>query len=357
MKSLKKFLIAFLGIVTVLALSSCSLIYATKYKNSDIDTSASPDGKYKVAFQAVGEPDWPFGYSHARLVLENENGVIIKHQIDVANDGAMLHSNNWAVSWQDNCVQIIINGEEQRDELYVLYFDGTVEREEKGECEENSLWNSRTFWDTTPISVENIVFSTEAGESGLTFSDSISNYISSFNSIYQQIYATDYLTPLSDWPHFLDISTYFEYASVHFRFSADEQLWSIPTISIYTPQDEDCIYEIELTFDDHGYQESLYEEFEKICFCSLKTVLPELSNTDISDLYEKLYSQTNENFWGEYYTYGETERPALNTIYQYGTVGLYGYYGAGTANICVIPLTQETIAQLEQEGVEIVEIE
>lgn len=59
---------------------------------------------------------------------------------------------------------------------------------------------------------------------------------------------------------------------------------------------------------------------------------------------------------GDYYTYGGTERPLLNMIYYYNGIGLYGYYGAGTANICIIPMTQETLIQFEQEGIEIREI-
>ena len=127
-------------------------------------------------------------------------------------------------------------------------------------------------------------------------------------------------------------------------------------MSIYTPDNNNYIYEIELTFDDHGYQESLYEEFKRICFYSLKVFLPELSDTEINSLYKELYLQTNNNFWGDYYTYGDTERPMLTTIYYYNGIGFYGYYGAGTANICMIPVTQESLLQFEKEGVEIREI-
>lgn len=357
MKVLKKIPLALLGIGVGFALLLGRFLYTTKYKISDIDSARSIDGNYQVSFQAIGEPDWPFGASHARLVLKDKNGIISQSKIKVANDGGMLQPDNWHVIWQGNCVQIIISGEEQEGEIDTLYFDGTVTSERIGK--KNSVQEIQKLWDITPIHTDKFHFSTQTAENkkGETvFTAFINDFISSFNRIYQQMYAEDYLPPISSWTRLLEQSPCFEYDSVHYRFSADEQTWSMPTISIYTSKNEDGIYEIKLTFDEHGDQEPLYTQFEKMCFCSLKTILPEQSNADIRDLYEKLYIQTEENFWGDYPSDDGTERPAINKIYQYDTVGLYGYYGAGTANLCVIPLTQKAIAWFKQEGVEMVEI-
>lgn len=357
MKLLNKVLLVFLVIGAGLALLLGSFIYTTEYKVSYIDSDISADGNHEIILQAVGEPDCPFGYSHARLVLKDKNRVISKYKIEVANDGGTLYPENWNVSWQDDCVQIIIYGEEQDDGLYTLYFDGAVT--EGVVHKKNSLKGKRKLLNKETISTENINFPTEVVENengGMVFSASISDFIWSFNSIYMQVYGEDYLTSLSNWMHLHDKSPCFEYNCIHYTFSADKQIASMPTITIYTPENGNGIYEIKLTFDDHGYQESLYKEFENICFFTLKTVIPELSNADISDLYEKLYYQAKENFWGDYYPYGGAERPSLNIIYQYSTVGFYGYYGAGTANICIIPLTQGNIVQFKQEDVEVIEI-
>lgn len=357
MKLLNKVLLVFLIIGAGLALLLGSFIYITEYKVSDIDSEISADGNHEIIFQAVGEPDWPFGYSHARLVLKDKNRVISKYKIEVANDGGTLYPENWNVSWQDSCVQIIIYGEEQDDGLYTLYFDGTVT--EGAVHKKNSSRGNGKLPDKETISTENINFSTEAveNEKGETvFSASIRDFIWNFNSIYAQVYEEYYLTSPSNWTPLHDKSPCFEYNCVHYIFSADEQIASMPTITIYAPEDGKNIYEIKLTFDDHGYQESLYKEFENICFFVLKTVIPELSNADIIDLYEKLYYQAKENFWGDYYPYGGAKRPSLNIVYQYDTVGFYGYYGAGTANICIIPITRENMVQFKQEGTEIIEI-
>ena len=106
-----------------LLLLTGSYVYVTKYKITDIDSSVSPDGKYEVLFQSVGDPDWPFGHSHARITLKQDDKTIKQFKLDVANDGGVLHPENWHVSWDDTCVIITISGEEQDDALYTLYYD------------------------------------------------------------------------------------------------------------------------------------------------------------------------------------------------------------------------------------------
>ncbi|MBR3153951.1 MAG: hypothetical protein IKF10_02995 [Lachnospiraceae bacterium] len=113
-------------ILAALLLLIGSFIYVTRYKISDIDAATSPDSEHEIVFQAVGEPDWPFGYSHARIVLKRNSETVTTHKFDVANDGGVLHPENWSVRWEENCVKVIISGEEQPDAFYTYYFDGTV---------------------------------------------------------------------------------------------------------------------------------------------------------------------------------------------------------------------------------------
>ena len=91
----------------LLFLTGC-YVYVTKYKITDIDSSVSPDGKYEVLFQRVGDPDWPFGHSHARITLKQDDKTMEQFKLDVANDGGVLHPENWHVSWDDTCVIITI---------------------------------------------------------------------------------------------------------------------------------------------------------------------------------------------------------------------------------------------------------
>lgn len=101
-----------------------SFTYATKYRINPVDSSVSPDGKYELLLQQIGDPEWPFGSTHARLVLKDESGIITKYPFYVLNDGCSVHQDSWKVTWTDTYVKVVISGEEQNDDQYILYFDG-----------------------------------------------------------------------------------------------------------------------------------------------------------------------------------------------------------------------------------------
>ena len=71
MKKYFKVIICFIGLVCAMILIlGISFSYITNYKKVTIDTSNSPDGKYELTLQAVGEPGWPFGSASGQLVLK-----------------------------------------------------------------------------------------------------------------------------------------------------------------------------------------------------------------------------------------------------------------------------------------------
>ena len=47
-------------------------------------------GKYELLLQQIGDPEWPFGSTHARLVLKDESGIITKYPFYVLNIMAQL---------------------------------------------------------------------------------------------------------------------------------------------------------------------------------------------------------------------------------------------------------------------------
>ena len=104
-----------------------SFTYTTRYKIHDVASYTSPDGKYELLFQQVGDPDWPFGHTHARLVLQDEAGTIAKYSFDIADDGANASSDLCQVTWKATQVEAVISGEEQNDNQYILYFNGKTE--------------------------------------------------------------------------------------------------------------------------------------------------------------------------------------------------------------------------------------
>lgn len=127
-KMLKWIAISLAVVMFALALWMGWFIYVTEYRITDIDTDISPDGQYALQFQAVGEPDFPFGDSHARIVLKRGNTILAKTgTLDVANDGGTLAKGNWDTEWKDDRAIVTLHGEEQPDAFVVLYFDGSIE--------------------------------------------------------------------------------------------------------------------------------------------------------------------------------------------------------------------------------------
>ena len=70
MKKFLKIMLCIMGsLLAVIVLFWCCISYAVNYKKTTCDTSVSPNKKYELTLQAVGEPDWPFGSASGRLVL------------------------------------------------------------------------------------------------------------------------------------------------------------------------------------------------------------------------------------------------------------------------------------------------
>lgn len=129
-KIIKTLCIIVAVVLTVIIVLIGSFIYVTDYRISDIDASVSPDGKYELIYQNIGEPDFPYGYAHVRLILKCGQETITEHRFDVADDGGSPTAEQWNVDWENSCVRVTVSGEEQPDYLYILYFDGTVKSKE-----------------------------------------------------------------------------------------------------------------------------------------------------------------------------------------------------------------------------------
>lgn len=126
-KSLKGSL-SLIGIVfLIVAVLYGSFLYITKYKITDVGAETSIDGRYKVVFQQIGEPDFPFGATQIRILVKRENGTLVdKKETSIYDDGAMLREANWEVFFYPAGVKIVIKGREQEDTAYIVYYDTTT---------------------------------------------------------------------------------------------------------------------------------------------------------------------------------------------------------------------------------------
>lgn len=97
--------------------------YLIVFKVLNVDTSVSSDGEYSLTMQAVGEPLF-FGPADGQFILKKGKKRISKVKFSLRDDGGNISQDTWHVTWKKNQVEIIIYGEEQNDEQFLLFFDG-----------------------------------------------------------------------------------------------------------------------------------------------------------------------------------------------------------------------------------------
>ncbi len=115
------------SIVLILLLIIGVCAYFLKLDVGDIDKSDSPDGKYTLTMQMIGEPVL-FGSADGRLVLKEGKEKRAECRFTLADDGMSIVPGCWQVRWYDDRVEAIISGSEQRDEQIVIYFNGKTEK-------------------------------------------------------------------------------------------------------------------------------------------------------------------------------------------------------------------------------------
>lgn len=103
-----------------------SFHYRVNYAKTEVITSVSDDGKHTLTVYMIGEPDWPFGSTHCRFDLRNGNKRIVKEPFSIHDDGVAASENNFAITWREDRVEILVTASEQPDEMCIIYFDGMV---------------------------------------------------------------------------------------------------------------------------------------------------------------------------------------------------------------------------------------
>jgi len=127
MKKVVKTIACIVGVFLFVALVFfLCLKYKISWKITDIGTEQSPDGRYSVVFQAVGEADWPFGASHAKVTFKDGDSVVASFRQDIHDDGGQFYPGNYSVEWMESEVIITFKGSEQPDVAVEVFYDGRV---------------------------------------------------------------------------------------------------------------------------------------------------------------------------------------------------------------------------------------
>ena len=131
MKKFLKIILCIMGsFIALIVVFWFCISYTANYKKTTCDTSVSPDRKYELTLQAVGEPEWSFGSASGRLVLMEGKDKISQTDFELYNDGGIISSRCWEVTWYEDYAEVILSGEEQFDERVTLYFDGSVDMQQ-----------------------------------------------------------------------------------------------------------------------------------------------------------------------------------------------------------------------------------
>lgn len=137
-KTVRNILIAVIVILLITGVFWAVTVYVRDYKVRDVAQSVSPDGKYELVLQAVGEADWPFGPADGRLILREGERKVSEADFIVYDDGKMIWEDTWEVTWFEDHVEVILSGEEKTDELVRLYYDGEKEWEQPAESRQET---------------------------------------------------------------------------------------------------------------------------------------------------------------------------------------------------------------------------
>lgn len=106
-------------------------------------------------------------------------------------------------------------------------------------------------------------------DNALYFANSLEDFIDCYNANYYNDNGSNYIQPYSEWYSYIqDFGRY--KGDMHYEFTADKKIWTLPTITVYTSQDETVIKELTVDFDDHSYTEKMYKKYEEMCFYTLK---------------------------------------------------------------------------------------
>ena len=190
----------------------------------------------------------------------------------------------------------------------------------------------------------------------LVFTISTSDYVESYNSYYKVDYCRSLLPPVSQWQCFsYDSAIHSEYETKCYSFTEDEHVYSLPTITVYVPTNDDYIQQITVNFDEHSFTQSGFEQYKEMCYYTMKVFFPDLSDARIMDLCAEIVALGNQNVFSSDEWFSKNAVP-FALFYREG-IGVYPYFAIGDwEHFCIIPVTEETVTEFGEKGVQIHEI-
>ena len=190
----------------------------------------------------------------------------------------------------------------------------------------------------------------------LVFTISTSDYVESYNSYYKVDYCRSLLPPVSQWQCVTyDSAIHSEYETKCYSFTEDAHVYSLPTITVYVPTNDDYIQQITVNFDEHSFTQSGFEQYKEMCYYTMKVFFPDLPDARIMDLCTEIVALGNQNVFSSDEWFSKNAVP-FALFYREG-IGVYPYFAIGDwERFCIIPVTEEAVTEFGEKGVQIHEI-
>lgn len=182
----------------------------------------------------------------------------------------------------------------------------------------------------------------------LLFSISMEEFIDCYNAYYREDNGIDYLQPYSEWYSYVqDFGKH--RGAIHYEFTADKKIWTLPTITVFSLEGERTILELTVNFDDHSYSDEMYAQYEEMCFYTLRVFFPNLKKQKIIQLYKDINELAYQNIFPNGQGFHSGNPPS--DLYYQNEIGVYPYFAFGeSVRLCMIPVTPKLIKAYEKKG-------
>lgn len=247
--------------------------------------------------------------------------------------------------------------------LIVMFFILSLSKCSVSQIHGNEQLDSASEAPFVPIETEKLENDTRATveiqenrHNEFVFSISLDKFVNEYNGFFYADNGQNFFPSKTQWQTIrYDSGIHSDYKAECRTFTEDPNIHVLPTISIYTPSDDDRILEVSINFDWHSYTEGLYESYEQMCFYALKVFFPDLSDEQIHSIYKELNALANQNMYPSDQWYGPGAIPCA--LYHKDSIGIYSYFAVGDwMYFCIIPVSTNQMDDFRLKGVPIYEI-
>ena len=194
-------------------------------------------------------------------------------------------------------------------------------------------------------------------EDEVIFSATLDEFIACFNSRFERELGPNYFLPALDWNiRDYSVGIHSQYPVRQFRFSEDETVAALPTVTVYTPMEDHRIGLLTVNFDEHSYTEVGFQRYRQLCACVVKLFVPDFTDEAALKFCDQVISLGNQNVFESDAWYASGAVPA--GLYYRGEIGVYPYFAIGDwQHFCVMPVTEQILKDFSEKGVMLYEVE